>query len=731
MTDGKTEGGFDLKNSDTTDKSDSVIRARRLLRRKFLIAIGAVSAIVMMAFMFDIYAYLLKRDHDIADSGSVAINQIKSKLDSLVGGVMHSANQFTEGLDTGHASKQDILDAIKKESISNELVLGISVAYKPYGFSDSVRLYAPFYDNRQGTFLFIQDAYDYTDTTLEKANWYTEVIANEKPVWSEPYFSDVAQLSVTDYCVPVFRSTEGKKELVGVVAYMISLNRLSKFIDMVSVGTSGFVYMASSKGTIISHIDYGLVLNSTVTDLYKAEGHEDEAVLVTNQEHGYFKHINQNTGANSYSFFNSVNNSDWKIVLVSATNDILGAPILLGNKIVNLALSGSFLILVWLAVMIHINEDTQTKLWIISTVLSFLLAFNIAVVWWLNLNMDYGNDENQSTKITSFPQLQKFILDENLPLRQLGYDEYIPIKTGIYFDNVEFNDSYTISVRGRIWQFWPVGHELQPDFQFLQQSPRYELSKKLLSVKKTPKGDEMMYTWQFASKIRIPLKYTKYPFDSRDIKIEIAYTDMQTGIMLVPDLEGYPIMDPSTFPGINPNNFFPQVEMTSSFFSFEPVVYKTTFGNRARSGDDVYKVMAFNILSQRRFINAFVVNIIPIIVVATMIFLIFYSNSRKKDDNSGISMMGVIQSCAGFFFVLLLAHINLRQRLATPEISYIETFYFTMYVMIALLAVNIVAFTKVKKSRFLHYEDNLLVKLLFWPLLLGSWLVITLNHFYH
>ena len=100
----------------------------------------------------------------------------------------------------------------------------------------------------------------------------------------------------------------------------------------------------------------------------------------------------------------------------------------------------------------------------------------------------------------------------------------------------------------------------------------------------------------------------------------------------------------------------------------------TVFGHQKFSGLNEFPIMKYSINLKRRLLNVLVMNIIPILVVASMIFLIFYSNTKDKDDKSGVSMMGAVQSCAGFFFVLLVAHIDLRRRLNTPSLTYIESF---------------------------------------------------------
>ena len=92
--------------------------------------------------------------------------------------------------------------------------------------------------------------------------------------------------------------------------------------------------------------------------------------------------------------------------------------------------------------------------------------------------------------------------------------------------------------------------------------------------------------------------------------------------------------------------------------------------------------------------------------------------------------MNVVQGSAGFLFILLLAHVNERNRINTPEIAYIELFYFSMYVLVSLQAITLAVFFSGSQLKIFRYRDNLLIKLLFWPVLLGTWLVATLWCFY-
>ena len=101
-------------------------------------------------------------------------------------------------------------------------------------------------------------------------------------------------------------------------------------------------------------------------------------------------------------------------------------------------------------------------------------------------------------------------------------------------------------------------------------------------------------------------------------------------------------------------------------------------------------------------------------------------NGKLNEGNA----LTVIQASGGFFFVLLLSHIQLRRSLLTPDLSYLESFYFVMYGIIALVAAGILFYVKTDEYRWLEYKNNILMKILFFPVLLFLIYLITFFTFY-
>ena len=127
--------------------------------------------------------------------------------------------------------------------------------------------------------------------------------------------------------------------------------------------------------------------------------------------------------------------------------------------------------------------------------------------------------------------------------------------------------------------------------------------------------------------------------------------------------------------------------------------------------------------------NAFIVNLVPLFVVGLLLFSAIMTISRDEENSSrlGFSTSGFLGTCSALFFVVMLAHIQVRSEFAGSNLVYIEYFYLMMYLAILLAAVNSYFFSisNLKGMEFLHWRDNLLPKILFWPMLFWSMVIVS------
>jgi len=61
-------------------------------------------------------------------------------------------------------------------------------------------------------------------------------------------------------------------------------------------------------------------------------------------------------------------------------------------------------------------------------------------------------------------------------------------------------------------------------------------------------------------------------------------------------------------------------EIDETFFSYHEVPYDTDFGLFANVEESTYKELFINLGVRRKFINAFIINLVPLFVVALLLF---------------------------------------------------------------------------------------------------------------
>jgi ABC-type Fe3+-siderophore transport system permease subunit len=96
------------------------------------------------------------------------------------------------------------------------------------------------------------------------------------------------------------------------------------------------------------------------------------------------------------------------------------------------------------------------------------------------------------------------------------------------------------------------------------------------------------------------------------------------------------------------------------------------------------------VLLRRKPENTVVVNLAPLLVVASLALGAVLTVTRRNElaDRFGYNVSGVIGMVSALFFVVLLSHIQPRQDFAGAGVTYLEYFYFMMYLVLMAVATN-------------------------------------------
>ena len=200
----------------------------------------------------------------------------------------------------------------------------------------------------------------------------------------------------------------------------------------------------------------------------------------------------------------------------------------------------------------------------------------------------------------------------------------------------------------------------------------------------------------------------------------------------MPDLTSYTRLLPRELPGIDHNLLLPGWKIRRSFFEYQFNSYDTNFGLPTLSTQKKVPELSFTVVATRNFITVFISNFMPILVITFMMFGIqlIISNQVQAEEARKFSALEIISVGGGLIFIVLLDQLNLRSNIVTDSLIYIEYIYFVFYFAIILITLNALLIALGSQFWLIQYRDNLIPKLLYWPVLLGSVLVLTLWTFY-
>jgi hypothetical protein len=241
---------------------------------------------------------------------------------------------------------------------------------------------------------------------------------------------------------------------------------------------------------------------------------------------------------------------------------------------------------------------------------------------------------------------------------------------------------------------------------------------------------EVVIGWYFDVTVREYFDYTKYPLDRNDVWLRLWPQDFYKDVVLVPDLSAYDKTGHEDIFGLDRDIVAGTWKVEDTFFSFKGKCYDTRFGIKGFVGQNQFPELHYNIVVSRRFENAFVVALVPLISVLALLFsvLVLATADREKASMLGFSASGAIGASSALLFVVMLAHVSLRREFANVGLVYLEYFYLITYFAVLAVSVNVYLFSVPHRGRLLdlmHRDDNLIPKLAFWPLVLLFLAVVT------
>jgi len=702
-----------------------------MLKKTFyLIAIGLAAWVAYLSYEF--ISYSTERNNNVHEKGQEVTNSLKNEVDSILAKIVTEGNRLAEIFGSQNLGKKEIEKLIRESALGIPEIQGVTACYEPYALSASTKLYCPYYNKGDQSYLFVEDSYDYT-VIGEGTAWYTGVRDNGAK-WVEPYFARAAQDWYVDYGIPFYYSSgPNKGEVRGTITMSFVASGFKKVVHDLSIGKTGYGIITSNEHTFLVHPINEYVGTRSLNDVLNEEidpKMKEVFSAIKNGESGEMSYFDKGHDDQALFYYDKIPSSGWGMGLVFYKEDLLNDAQAMNRRYIRLAIFISLLLITLLAIFYGRDHLDENEIWILSILTSILFLSNLCFVGYLTHTTKAERSIYETKPIIDKASASSFVNQVHNRAATLKIPKATPIPTGIFIERMEFQDSYNLNVSGTVWQKYPeelvdsvnVGF-VMPQLSPFSEAAYIEESYRKVLAGKEGEGNTVLVGWEFRVTLLLNINYGDFPFDKRHISIELQPIANSDHLIFTPDLSSYKFTNPSNKSGLAQNIRISGSEVLESYFNYTLNNYDTDFGFGEKQLFEEVPVLHYNINIRRKLLNAFVTYLIPIFVTLIMVFILIQACVKTEERQ------GIIESMAAFFFVLIFSHIDLRKEIITADLIFMEYFYFVSYFMLIISTFNLVTYAKDKSAMF-DWHDNLIFKALYVPLFLLIIMVIALWNFY-
>lgn len=646
-------------------------------------------------------------------------------IEAIFRKAMGKVDAIADKLSTGKINGAEIQEQIRSLILENPNYYGSTIAYRPYGYEPNKRLYAPYYhrvNKETGNLEFFQ-LEDSCDYTKPDPDWFVRPMEKGSG-WGEPYWDPAGKIFMITYSSVFYDSdsSTSKKTPLGVVTLDISMDYFKKLIEDIDLGASGFGALVSSQGIYLYHPNTEYVVSKkTITEVASEKNDKDRLVMAEKAargEGGFMDHISTTTHQKAWLVFEPVPLTRWSLQNTFLKNDLTIEVDTFRHHLIGIVVCVLSFLLLLIGYLYTLKSGNKIYRGILIFSGSLLIVISVGCIWSIALTYNPA-DKIKGIRISDKATLDKTIKEYKDQSGKFHFEPPIFVPTGVYIDAVKFSGPSDVFLSGYVWQKYRADFpkDLEKTFM-ISKATNVSIEKLNSSVNN---GVETIQ-FHFDAEIRQKLTHKTYPLEEELIELQLIHKELDHNIVLTPDLDAYKVRNASQLPGLDKAAFISGWNLMNSYYELRHSDLNTNFGVSKSVGRDDFPVLFFDIEIQRNFIDAFISNLTPLIIVSVMLFFMLFLMDK-------IDTAKVFNICIAMFFVIVFSHIDIRGKISAQEIFYLEYFFFITYGLILYVALNAIAWILQTDAWYYRYQSSI-YSLLYWPVLLGLTFAVTVITFY-
>ena len=321
-------------------------------RLSVLILSGGVLVLgLLFGYNYQVVRTIILRS--IEDNALQLARTTVARVDVVLSSVEKVPQNLAQVIETSNYSETELRQLIRAVVENNREVYGAAVAFEPYAFDPQSEYFAPYVFKRQ-------DAIEYR--RLGSAtyryflmDWYQIPKETGRAQWSEPYFDEGGGgILMSTYSVPFFKRVNGERRFMGVVTADVSLSWLRAIVLSIHISQTGYAFLISRNGVMVTHPLQNLVMNDTIFTI--AESRNDLGLRAIGRamihgQSGFVPTTALTTGKLCWLAYAPVSENGWSLGVLFPQDELMADLTRLSRVVVAAGVLGAvFLVVIVVAV---------------------------------------------------------------------------------------------------------------------------------------------------------------------------------------------------------------------------------------------------------------------------------------------------------------------------------------------------------------------------------------------
>jgi signal transduction histidine kinase len=271
------------------------------------------------------------------------------KIEKVLSTLQRIPENYAEIIQQNEFNEDEINRLLRIMVENNREITGACIAFEPYYKSCSQRFYSLYYFRKDNKITFKnlgsdQYVYFYMD-------WYQIPKELEKSLWSEPYFdTGGADMVISTFSVPLYSVKDQQRKFIGILTIDLSLEWLQQYVNEIKVYESGYGFMISRTGSVITHPKKDLIMNETIfsiADEQKSPVLRKIGRSMINGESSFaeIEYRNINTGKLSWISYAPIPLNLWSLGIVFPVDEFMADVTRLRMIIIGLGIAGGVILI--------------------------------------------------------------------------------------------------------------------------------------------------------------------------------------------------------------------------------------------------------------------------------------------------------------------------------------------------------------------------------------------------